>query len=438
MQIINTRKVSFKILKEINKNGQISDKVINDNLKSKGLDKRDENLIRKIVYGCLENEILLDYYIEKLSSMKFSKIDNEILIIIRIGLYQIIFLDKVPNSAAVNESVKLAKKVNFRSKGFVNGILRNYIRKEDELIIDDKDIDKYLSIKYSYPIWMIKYFVDSFGLDKTKEILEFNKKAPKLSVRVNTLKISRGELIEEFSKVDIKSRKSDLTKTGIFIDKLNNNRINELELFNEGNFYIQDDASILVAEILNPSENDKVLDVCAAPGGKSTHLAQIMNDNGSVISRDISNEKIGLIEENANRLGIKCIKTEVFDATNEDLLNINKFDKILVDAPCTGLGIIRRKPEIKLNRIKEDVEIISGLQYKILEESAKLLKINGELVYSTCSIGNIENINVINKFLNSNNKFKIVSIYGKDNLQLLPGDYESDGFFICKLCKILG
>jgi 16S rRNA (cytosine967-C5)-methyltransferase len=438
MQKFNTRKISFQILKEINENGQISDKVINDNLKSKGLDKRDENLIRKIVYGCLENEILLDYYIEKLSSMKFSKIDNEILIIIRIGLYQIIFLDKVPNSAAVNESVKLAKKVNFRSKGFVNGILRNYIRKEDELIIDDKDIDKYLSIKYSYPIWMIKYFVDLFGLDKTKEILEFNKKAPKLSVRVNTLKISRGELIEEFSKVDIKSRKSDLTKTGIFIDKLNNNRINELELFNEGNFYIQDDASILVAEILNPSENDKVLDVCAAPGGKSTHLAQIMNDNGSVISRDISNEKIGLIEENANRLRIKCIKTEVFDATNEDLLNINKFDKILVDAPCTGLGIIRRKPEIKLNRIKEDVEIISGLQYKILEESAKLLKINGELVYSTCSIGNIENINVINKFLNSNNKFKIVSIYGKDNLQLLPGDYESDGFFICKLCKILG
>lgn len=438
MQNINTRRVAFQILKEIKKSGQISDRVINDKFIHIELDKRDENLIRKIVYGCLENEILLDYYIKEMSSIKFSKIDNDILIIIRIGLYQIIFLDKIPNSAAVNESVKLAKKINFRSKGFVNGVLRNFIRKESEIIVDDKDINKYLSIKYSYPSWMIRYFIDSFGINKTKEILEFNKKAPKLSIRTNTLKISRDELVEKLKEKNIESVKSNLTKAGIIIDKLNDNRINELKLFKKGFFYIQDDASILVSEILKPNEFDNVLDVCAAPGGKSTHLAQIMNDKGSIISRDISKDKIDLIKENIDRLSINSIETEIFDATSEDLLNVNKFDKILVDAPCMGLGIIRRKPEVKLNRSKEDMKMISALQYKILEESSRLLKVNGELIYSTCSIGNVENNEIIDKFLKHNIDFKIIKINGENNFQLLPGDYESDGFFICKLTKILG
>jgi len=435
MQKINTRKISFQILKKIESSGQISDRVINDNLKEKSLDKRDENLIRKIVYGCLENQILLDYYIRRISSIKFRKIDSDILIILRIGLYQIKFLDKIPNSAAVNESVKLVKKINFRSSGFVNGILRNYIRKANEIEIESKSINEELSIKYSYSLWMIDYFIDSFGIDKTKEILEFNKKAPKLSIRVNTLKITRDNLIDDLNIINIKSEKSVLTKSGIIINQLNDERINELELFRDGYFYIQDDASILVAEMLNPKEGERILDVCASPGGKSTHMAQIINDNGEIISRDITEEKIDLINENIERLSINSIKTEVFDATLEDIENIKKFDKILIDAPCTGLGIIRRKPEIKLNRDKEDIVNISQLQYEILNKSAKLLKDNGEMVYSTCSIGETENLNVINRFLNENKEYKIVAINGNDSLQILPGDYESDGFFICKLSR---
>jgi len=438
MQKINTRKISFQILKKIENSGQISDRVINDNFKNKNLDKRDENLVRKIVYGCLENQILLDYYIKRISSIKFRKIDSDILIILRIGLYQIKFLDKIPNSAAVNESVKLVKKVNFRSSGFVNGILRNYIRKENEIKIESNNVNEELSIKYSYPLWMIDYFIDSFGIDKTRKILEFNKKAPKLSIRVNTLKITRDNLIDELNIINIESEKSNLTKDGIIINQLNNERINELELFIKGYFYIQDDASILVAEMLNPKENDRILDVCASPGGKSTHMAQIINDSGEIISRDISKEKIDLINENIERLSIKSIRTEVFDATLKDFENIKKFDKILIDAPCTGLGIIRRKPEIKLNRDKDDILNISHIQYEILNNSAKLLKDDGEMVYSTCSIGEAENINVINRFLNENKEYEIVTINGNNSLQILPGDYESDGFFICKLCRKQG
>lgn len=435
MQKINTRKLAFKILEEIKLKGEISDRVINKCFEKNTLDKRDENLVRKIVYGCLENEILLDYYINKISTMKFSKIDNQILIVLRIGLYQILFLDKVPNSAAVNESVKIAKKVNYRTKGFVNGVLRNFIRKKDEIIINNKDKASCLGIKYSYPKWMVDYFIDNYKIDRVEKMFDFNKKTPKLSIRTNTLKISREDLISNLNEIDVECDKSKLTKDGILINRLNNNRITELELFKKGFFYIQDDASILVGEILDPKADDKVLDVCAAPGGKSTHLAQIMNDKGKIISRDISNYKINLIKENIDRLGIKSIDTQVFDATKEDLSNINKFDKILVDAPCSGLGIIRRKPEIKLNRKEVDIDTISSLQYRILNESAKLLKSGGNLVYSTCTIGRKENIDIVNKFIKNNNNFEIVKINDRENIQLLPGDFESDGFFICKIAR---
>lgn len=435
MQKVNTRKLAFKILEEIKLKGEISDRVINKYFEKNTLDKRDENLVRKIVYGCLENEILLDYYINKISTMKFSKIDEQILIVLRIGLYQILFLDKVPNSAAVNESVKIAKKINYRTKGFVNGVLRNFIRKKDEITINNNDKAYYLGIKYSYPKWMVDYFIDNYEIDRVEKMFDFNKKTPKLSIRTNTLKISREDLIPKLNELDIECEESKLTKDGILINRLNNNRITELELFKKGFFYIQDDASILVGEILDPKADDKVLDVCAAPGGKSTHLAQIMDDRGKIISRDISNYKINLIKENIDRLGIKSIDTQVFDATKEDLSNINKFDKILVDAPCSGLGIIRRKPEIKLNRKEVDIDTISSLQYRILNESAKLLKSGGNLVYSTCTIGRKENIDIVNKFIKNNNNFEIVKINDRENIQLLPGDFESDGFFICKIAR---
>lgn len=435
MQNINTRKLAYEILMALEESREVSDKVINDYLKKNSLDKRDENLVRKIVYGCLENKLLLNYYIEKVVSMDFSKIDQELIYILQIGMYQILFLDKIPNSAAVNESVKIAKKVNFKTSGFVNGVLRNFIRQKDQLKISQENLLDYLSITYSYPKWLVTYFIDLYGQEQTETIFKFNKKPPVLSIRVNTLKITRDDLLSDLKALGMIVKLSNLTDAGILIVDLNGLSIDTLDLFKEGYFYIQDDASILVSEILAPKEGDKVLDVCAAPGGKSTHIAQLMNDKGLVLARDVSSNKLAFIDENVKRLGIRSIQTEIFDGTNLDEKHINYFDGILVDAPCSGLGIIRRKPEIKYNRSLEEIKSITNLQYEILEKSAELLKTGGTLVYSTCTIGTLENQDVINKFLSKHENFDIIKVDGKDYLQILPGDYASDGFFICKLLK---
>lgn len=435
MQNVNARKLAFKILMSIEEGREVSDKVINDYLKKNSLDKRDENLVRKIVYGCLENKLLLNYYIKEMASMPFSKIDQEIIYILQIGMYQILFLDKVPNSAAVNESVKIAKKVNYKTSGFVNGVLRSFIRQKENLSIDDKDIIEYMSLTYSYPKWLVKYFIDLYDQEKTEKIFKFNKKAPTLCIRANTLKISREELLKNLKDLGMSVEKSNLTKAGIIINDLNEHSIDQLDLFIDGYFYIQDDASILVSEIVNPEVGDKILDACAAPGGKSTHLAQLMDDKGSVLARDISKNKLALIEENVKRLGIESVKSEIHDGSMEDKSHQEYFDKVLIDAPCSGLGIIRRKPEIKYNRSIEDIKSITNLQYSILEESSKLLRKGGHLIYSTCTIGNLENSDVINKFLSKHKNFDIIEIDGKDFLQILPGDFPSDGFFICKLMK---
>jgi len=435
MQNVNARKLAYKILMSLDESREVSDKVINDYLKKNVLDKRDENLVRKIVYGCLENKLLLNYYIGKVASQSFSKLDKEIIYILQIGMYQILFLDKIPDSAAVNESVKIAKKVNFKTSGFVNGVLRSFIRQKDQLSISQDDLIEYLSITYSYPKWLVNYFIDLYGQEKTEVIFKFNKKPPVLSIRVNTLKTTRDELLNDLKALGMTVKKSDLTESGIFVENLNGLSVDLLDLFKEGYFYIQDDASILVSEMLEPYEGDKVLDVCAAPGGKTTHIAQLMNDQGFILARDVSTSKLAYIEENVKRLGVSSIQTEIFDGTATDEEHSEYFDKILVDAPCSGLGIIRRKPEIKYNRSLKEIESISNLQYKILQESAKLLRIGGVLVYSTCTIGTLENQDVINKFLSKHENFDIIKLDDKDYLQILPGDYASDGFFICKLLK---
>lgn len=436
MQNINTRRLAYKILRQIQEDHRLSDEVMNEFFEDSALDHRDKNFVRKIVYGCLENKILLNAYIKKMVSMPFDKIDKELVTILQMGMYQIQFLDKVPASAAVNESVKIAKKVNFRSSGFINGVLRNFLRKKDTLKLKTDSIEESLAIEYSYDRWLVKYFIENFGQKKTEEILAFNQKPALLNVRVNTLKISREELMKVFREKGMSVKASPLTSDGIKILDLGENGIIDLEAFNKGYYYIQDDASILVGQVLSPKPGEKVLDVCAAPGGKALHLAQLMNDQGEIIARDLSVDKINKIKMNMKRLGIQSIKTEVFNAQKKDSKHLGYFDKILVDAPCSGLGIIRKKPQIKYNRSKDDLLRISKTQYDVLSKSSQLLKTGGELVYSTCSLGHIENIDVINKFLMNHTDFDIIMIDDKSYLEILPGDYETDGFFICKLKKL--
>lgn len=442
----NAREVAMKILLDINHNKAYSNLSLNKYLKDVK-EKNDENLIREIIYGILENLIYIDYIISKASKIRLKKIHPNILEILRIGIYQIVFMDKIPESAAVNESVKLAKKYGHKGTiGFTNGVLRSISRDKEKFIsIDVKGKVKYISIKYSHPEDLVKRWVDEFGIEFTEKLCEANNTTPSLNIRVNTLKTDKNSLIASLKTKGIETLEGKYAQDALIVK--NPFAITETKEFKEGLFTIQDESSMLVADVIDPKKDSNVLDVCSAPGGKSTHIAQKMNNKGYILSRDIYPHKIRLIEENINRLGIDIIEAEVYDALDRDETLIEKFDYCLLDAPCSGLGLIRRKPEIKLNRKEEDIDSLSDLQYDIIDQVKDYLKVGGFLIYSTCTIEPKENIGIIKKFIKENPEFKLVSIEDeikssedftnlKDGyIEMFPHIHGTDGFFIAKMVK---
>ncbi len=442
----NPRELALQILKDINENNAFSNIQLNKGL-NEDIDPRDANLVREIVYGIIENRLYIDYIISKASKIRLKKIHPNILEILRIGIYQILFMDRIPNSAAVNESVKLAKKYGHKGTiGYVNGILRAITRDPEKFTqIDKSDKTNYLSIKYSHPKWMIKRWILEYGEEFTEKLCKANNERPHLNIRVNTLRISRDELVARLEKQGIKTRQGLYANDCLVVDQANS--ITNLQEFKDGLFTIQDESSMLVSQIMDPGEGTYVLDVCSAPGGKSTHMAQIMGNKGMIISRDIFDHKLELIKENYERLGIDIIQVENHDALKRDDSLIGKMDYLLLDAPCSGLGLIRRKPEIKWNRLEEDIYALSNLQYDIIVNIKDYLKIGGILVYSTCTIEKEENIELIKRFLKENKEFKLVSIEDKLNnmdnidtlqegyIQLFPHLHSTDGFFIAKMVK---
>lgn len=442
----NTREVALKILIEINKKGAYSNIALNKHMAS-NINKLDENFTREIVYGVLENRLYLDWIISKVSKIKIKKIDPIILEILRIGVYQIVFMEKVPNSAAVNESVKLAKKYSHKgSVSYVNGVLRNIIRKRANILdIDIKNTIDYISIKYSHPKWMVKRWIDEFGEDFTLELCKANNEKPKLNIRTNRLKIDRETLKKLLKAKGYNISETKYASDGLIIE--NPYKITNTDEFKKGLFTIQDESSMLVSQIMDPGKNNIVVDICSAPGGKTTHIAQYMENQGKIIARDIYDHKLKLIKENSNRLGIDIINTELFDALKLDEKLLSKSDYVLVDAPCSGLGLIRRRPEIKWNRKEDDIEKIKEMQYIILRNASKYLKPGGILIYSTCTIEREENINMIRNFITENNEFQLVGfdhlLESKKNIEtaekgyieLFPHIHGTDGFFIAKLLK---
>lgn len=443
---MNSREIALNILIDIHTKGAFSNFAINKYLKGKN-NIKDENLIRELVYGVIENLTYLDYIISKLSKKSLEKISPVILEILRIGVYQMAFMDRIPDRASVNEAVNLSKKyVHKGAAGFVNGILRNFSRDKDNLMkVNVRDKLEYLSIKYSHPNWMIKRWLNEYDYDFTENLLIANNSTPKMNIRVNTLKANREELMEALSKHGYTVYEAKYARDGLVIE--NPVRITETEEFKNGYFIIQDESSMLVAQVANPKENSTVLDLCSAPGGKATHIAQIMNNKGKIISWDIYEHKLNLINENALRLGIDIIKTEEYDALklNEDM--IDKCDLCIVDAPCSGLGIIRRRPEIKWNRKEEDIEDLTRIQKGILNNAKNYVKPGGIIVYSTCTILKEENINIINEFLDENRNFVLSPfddlICSNENIetaklgyaQLFPNIHGTDGFFIARMKK---
>ena len=440
---MNSRELAFKTLYDIERNKNYSNISINKNFKNVNISDQEKGLATELIYGIIENKYYLNYIIDKLSKIKSKKMSTYVKISLWLGIYQILFLDSIKDHAAVNESVNLIKKYDKKSSGFVNAILRNVLRQKDSIMeIKDKDINDELSIKYSYNPWIVEKWIKDFGQEFTEDLLDANAEKPNLYIRTNTLKISRDELIGKLAKEGIKCTKVNGIDEAIMVQNLKN--IEGNELFKLGYFTIQDISSMLVGKIANPEKDSKVLDICSAPGGKTTHVATIMENTGQVIARDVFDHKLKLIKSTVNRLGLTNVNVENRDALKLDDNSIDKFDYVLADVPCSGLGIIRRKPEIKF---KEGSELsgLPDIQSKILNNASKYVKENGTLIYSTCTIHDEENIDVVEQFLKENKNFELVPIENinidldnqeKGYIKIYPNIHGMDGFFIAKLKRI--
>ena len=440
---MKAREIAYKVLLDIEKNKNYSNMAINKHFKDVKMSNQDRGLATEIIYGVIENKYYIDYMIDKLSKVKTNKMEIYVKTLLRMGIYQIMFLNSVSDYAAVNETVNLAKKKNSKVSGFINGILRNVIRQKEEIgKVKTKDDVDYLAIKYSYDKWMIRNWMIHFGKEFTEELLEANNERPNIYLRTNTLKITRDELIKKLEKQNIKAEKVNVVEEAIKVEHLKD--IENNSLYKEGLFTVQDVSSMLVGKVMNPKENSLVLDVCSAPGGKTTHMATLMNNTGQVVSRDIYDHKLKLIKAASKRLGLTNVDVEEFDGMKLDRESIGKFDYVLADVPCSGLGIIRRKPEIKYKE-KEEFRQLPPIQKKILENASKYVKVGGTLIYSTCTIQDSENIDVVNEFLQKNKNFELVPIkevnvdlenQEKGYMKIYPNVHNMDGFFISKLIRV--
>ena len=440
------RETALKALYKIDEKEAYSnialDEIIKENRNK--LEERDIGFISEIVYGVTTWKLTIDEIIKKYSKIRLKKISPWILNILRMGIYQIVFLDKVPKSASVNESVNLAKRYGHKSSSnFVNAILRKIDKNDYEEFFEIKDDFERISKTTSIPVWIIEELLKENDIKKVEEICRCSNLRPKVAIRVNNLKTNKEELAKLLEQRKIEFKEGSLED--FFILK-NVKNIENLDLFKEGFFTIQDEGAGLIALIVEPQPNEIILDACSSPGGKTTYMAELMENKGKILAWDLHEHRVNLVDENAKRLGIDIIETKCEDATVFKQDYVEKFDKILLDVPCLGLGVLKRKPDIKWKRKKEDIVEITKIQEKILETCSKYLKPNGQIIYSTCSIIKDENEKIIEKFLEKNKNFDYAKIeVSKCNKNIknieklgrikLYQNEENDGFFMCKLQK---
>lgn len=426
------RETALSVLYKVEYEGAYSNIELKKALSKAELSQKDKSLATALVYGVLQRDVTLEYVISVFSSIKIKKISKYILLILKLGIYQILYMDKIPENAAVNESVKLAKKYGAKSSGFVNAILRNVIR--NEIPAPKEKLDA-IAVEYSFPKELAKKWIDEFGEKEACDIMRAMGEEAPMCVRVNTLKTSCEQMLEVLPN----ARMGRYSKCAVLTDGFD---VQNSKEYKDGFIFVQDEAAMLACEILEPKKGDFVIDMCAAPGGKTTYMAQLMENDGKVSAFDIHEHKIKLIRENAKRLGIDIISAEISDAcvTHDEYRELA--DRVLADVPCSGLGIIRKKPEIK--KSFSEKEDLPKIQYKILENAALYLKKGGELVYSTCTTEKAENEDVVNRFLTEHKNFEAVDIEKhlhkktaeKGCVTLLPNIDGTDGFFIAKLKRV--
>ncbi len=445
------REVAMQVLLKVELNESFSGLALNQALNDAALSRPDAGLATELVYGTIQRLNTIDHALSGRVKGWPKKVEPWVRALLRLSYYQLRWLDRVPAHAAVAEAVNIAKRRGHAGiAGLVNGVLRGIIREGiNPPLPSNLSPAERISLEHSHPEWLVQRWIEAYGEETTEKICAANNEPPHASARVNPLKASRDELLAAMNESGLTVQPSRLSAQGIVAERAGN--LVHTDWYNNGSLTIQDESSMLVAAVANPQPGMTVLDCCAAPGGKSTHLAELLRNKGKVLANDVHFHKEALIQQQADRLGLSCVETMVSDALElPDRLHAGSFDVVLLDAPCSGLGVIRRKPEIKWNKTPEDVASLAELQDRLLNRVQSLVKPGGTLVYSTCTIAPEENERTIEHFLRDHPSFELDANWPKEvleplqangyvpesfdgALQLLPHMFGSDGFFIARM-----
>lgn len=441
-KIDRVRELAMQVLQKVHVEGAYANVVLVETLREVQLSERDRRFLTELVYGVTKAGASLDYMIGRYVA-DLRKAQPAIRELLRLGFYQIFCMDRVPPSAACNTAVELAKKHGRRgAESFVNGVLRAALREPERAAFPDGRDARSLALRTWHPQWMVERWIRTYGYERTEELCRCNNTSAPLSMRVNTLRTNRDALMEQLTAAGAQVRASAWVPDGIVLDA--HGALDELAALREGLAQVQDESSMLVAHILGAEPGMTVIDACAAPGGKTTHIAQRMENRGRILAFDIYEEKIRRIERNAKRLGISIIEAHLSDACEIGAVYAGQADRVLVDAPCSGLGVLRRKPDARWKKSARDAKTLPSLQHAILESAAQTVKKGGVLVYSTCTMEACENAAVVNAFLETHTDFALeetgrflpVQKTAERMVQIMPEADGPDGFFIARMRRL--
>lgn len=443
----NVREVALELLLRVEKSGSYSHLLINQVIEQGKVHEKDAALLTEIVYGTIERKITLDFYIQPFVS-KQKKLQDWVRVLLRMSIFQLVYLDQVPSYAVINEAVEIAKKRGHKGiSSVVNGVLRSFQRQGPPKLDSIQNQMERLAIETSHPTWLVSYWIKTYGYERTKEMCMKNNVKKPMYIRVNQLKTTREIVMEKLKNHGIEATPCHFVPDAL---KIVYGNVLKTGLLKDGYITVQDYSSMFASYCLDVAEGMTVLDTCSAPGGKVTYIGEMMHQIGNIYAYDLHKNKMKLIQNNAIRLGIDNITVAAKDArTLREEHENETFDRIIVDAPCTGLGVLRSKADIKYHKEEKDMEALQKVQIAILKEIAPLLKANGKLLYSTCTINTIENEAVIQAFLTEHTNFEIDKSFinmckemigdaaqiTEEGIQLFPQTLNADGFFITRLVK---
>lgn len=449
--ISEVRRLANETIYQINEQNAYANLALEKGLKNSDLSQVDKSLVTEIVNGTMRMIKHLDWVLNSFLKKDITTLNPWVKNILRLSLYQIMFMDKIPAYAIVNDAVEIAKaKTNNNMAKLVNGVLRNVLRNLDNITYPEANTSEYLAVYYSHPEWLVEMLLKNYTYLECEEILKYNNQRPIVQLRGNILKTNRDDLINSLAAEGVICEPNNYLPMAVDVKELNIALANT-KAYQEGYFYIQNAASMLATLILDPKPHELVYDLCSGVGGKTTHLAEIMNNQGNIISYDIYQQKLIILNDNANRLGITIITTKLADVLNIEPEPAKLADKVLLDVPCSGLGVLNRRSDLRWNKNEDNLEELTKLQYNLLVKASQLVKVGGYLLYATCTINPAENEEIVNAFLQKYSNFVLVPF--RDNssffpfsdqdlervkkgmVTIIPGKYKTDGMFYALLMR---